>query len=276
MGKEKNKKKKNNNVIINILIVIVVLLIIAISSLIVYLLITKVYKSDDKKENNNNNKKIVEPQNKTRELTDTEKEDLLSFIDNYQLYYLANKYDGVFSESSNRLLLNAIYHIDSDNVENSSSYDAEQIKVYFNSAFNIDNVNFEDIICPIDDEVLYKYLSDAGKYILSETHPGHGGELLVNDLSHYVISATYDNDLYKINIMYLYGSFMEGYYINDKEIPIPESYVEMTPEQTENYMKDYFNEHYEEYLDTTSYEFAFKKNNGSYYLYKLSNVSNEM
>ena len=267
-----NKSKKNNKKVINILITIIVLLIIFISSLIVYIVINKdkLNKDDKVKNNKSTNNKQVEPIKENITLSEYEKEELISFINRYKLNYLASKVEGNITRADNRILLNSIYYIDSIS-SNNISYGVEDIKGYINRVFNINDIEIKDILCPLDNEVLYKYLPDGYIYVLNETHQGHGGELLVDDIAHYVTKAEKIGDKYIIDIIYLYGSMMDGYYVNDEELNVSvDSYIEMTPEEESNYMKDYFFDHIEEFKEIKPYEYTFVKNGNSYYLYSVT------
>ncbi|MBO4601402.1 MAG: hypothetical protein J5634_04140 [Bacilli bacterium] len=268
------------------LIIVIALLILVIAGLLVYMFVIRGDDKDKSKNNSNNNNnnnsnEVIntdgnenESKQDVTELSADVKNEIYSFIDKYELYSFAGKQNGVFTKDNDRLVLNAIYYLQDVN-DSFDDYKGEDIRNYLKDAFGIQNIELKDIICQLDDEVLYKYLADEDKYVLSEDHPGHGGEAIVNDLAHKIVNAYSDGDKYVIDVVYLWGGVLEpGIFINDTAIDEETAGIsgELDSEQTISKYIEYFNAHYSEYTDKNLYEFTIKKNNGKFYLYSLKTV----
>lgn len=275
-------------------IIIITLLVLIIAGLLVYMFVIKGDDKDKKStdntnntnntENNNNNNNNNDDNNNTnnttntesRNLTDKEQADLIEMIDTYGLDSLATKVDGKISGINNRLLLNSTYSKYLNQDIFTTTYNASDMSKYFKEAFNITVTNFTDIICPYDNEVMYKYDSSTNTYTSNEEHPGHGGEVVPKDDAHYIVKTNTNGEDYVVDIIFVYGSLLDGYYINGKELDLSlTGYTNDTPsEEVHDMVIKYFNNHKTEFTDGNIFEYTFKKNNDKFYLYSIKTVSN--
>ncbi len=194
-----------------------------------------------------------------REMYTSESAKIAEKLDDY--LYFANDFSkkDVKEFDNQQLLFFAILN-NTNGYDNSYSKDAiaQKIEDYFG-----DNVTlkFEDIICPVENEVLYKYDEEKG-YTMNDDHPGHGGLGYIGGEAHIINGTVKDHD-YTVKARILYTE--EGTFTNGSVIYYPtyEDLEKHNPIITEETKERTYRD-VESFLPITSFTFTKKGNN--YYL----------
>ena len=222
---------------------------------------TKVDNKDDKNE-------------ETRALSEDEIASLISKIKKYELLGLRNNDKKVtFNNTVTNEMMDAMFNYvtDLDNsfsehweTEETWSFKRSKADEYFNNAFGFTPKEYSNLICPVENEALLIYDKTNGTFTYNDEHPGHGG-VATGFIDYKVTDSKKDSEVYSIDVLFLRGNEMDGYYINDDEfnIDIPED----EEENVSMYKKAFKNINPSKY---TKYTFAFEKVNNSFVLKSIA------
>lgn len=223
---------------------------------------TKVDKKDDKKDD------------EARALSEDEIASLISKIKKYELLDLRNSEKKVsFNNTLTNEMMNSMfdYVTGLDNsfsehweTETTWSFKKSKADEYFNNAFGFTPKEYSNLICPVENEALLIYDKTNGTFTYNDEHPGHGGPA-TGFIDYKVTDSKKDGELYSIDVLFLRGNEMDGYYINDEEfnIEVPED----EEENVSMYKKAFKNISASKY---TRYTFAFEKVNNNFVLKSIA------
>ena len=147
----------------------------------------------------------------------------------------------------------------------------------FKNTFNLENLAYNDYVCPVDGDILYKYDKNKGEYDLVS------GEVHKHDniYTYYEpIYVKYDSFInigndYILTLYELYYDFKEGMFIGDSPdaslsiFPVDKYINESTNEvDLDGIIHDYNYSFVDNKKKYTKYVYTFRKNDDEFYLYK--------
>ncbi|MBP5684249.1 MAG: hypothetical protein J6X02_03230 [Bacilli bacterium] len=250
----------------NTIILILALTVLCLSCYFIY---DKKIKENIKKEN-----QIVEADENTKKF-------LINVINKYGLDALSYEYDDI---KFNNKLSNGILYLAFNNIashddgylnhfEDNNKWEIDKSKFddYFNHAYGFTPKDYSNIICTVENEVLVYYHKDTKKFSYNDKHPGHGyyGSGYID---YYITSYEKEKDLYTINVLFLIGSPIDGYRVNEHDITenIISSSNDM--DEIENTYQKYFKEHLYDFNGIEKYQYVFQKVDSNYYLKEYHKV----
>ena len=237
----------------NIIIGVIAIIVLALSCYFIY------NKYSNKEDHGNN--KIVDEDKKAQE-------DLIKVIKEYGLDALAyEEKDITFSETprNSQLYLAALYFEKDNNKD--YTFTREEFDDYYEKLYNYKPNSYPNIKCQADKEDLYTYKDN--KYVFNKNHPGHGyyGPGFID--SYITEYLNNDND-YTISVLFLHGSEMEGYSVNEEDL-FDEEKEDIL--YNEDGLKKYFQENISKFMNKTKYQYTFEKNSGRYILKSFKKVN---
>lgn len=248
----------------------------------------KNFEQKDSKENN----KVTDGENNgesSRNLTDSEKEELISMIEKGYNIYLSGYFSEMDSENvqkiTNQELLTIGYHLlyletDFSLVDDNSNYNSfkgSQLKDVLIKYFGTNkSIILEDIICDADNEILYKYDKNSDTYTFNDINNihAHGGSEKISSSKILIIEDKIENESeITIKAKVLYGNYCgstcapdNAYYSSyrdskNHQVPVIGDYnSDSEIELTDSLIKENQNK-----IPTTTYKLI-KDNNGNYEL----------
>lgn len=219
-----------------------------------------IYNKYSDKFDNGDNKKIVDNDK-------TIQDDLIKIIKEYGLDALSYEENDVsFNETPrNSQLYLAAFYFDNINKDYDYVFTREELDAFYEKLYGFKPNSYPNIKCQADGEDLYVYRDN--KYFLNKDHPGHGyyGPGFIDSyITDYINN---DND-YTISILFLHGSPMEGYSVNDDSLFNDQDIIDYSDAS----LIKYFQENISKYMSTTKYQFTFTKNSGRYILKSFKKV----
>lgn len=139
----------------------------------------------------------------SRQMYVSELGDINKTINDYFFFAEQFALGDVKNYSNQSLLLFAVSKIDNP----TAGFDKDDVNTVIKNYFgNNVTVNQENIMCTIDQTILYNYDSGTSKYTYNESHPGHGGTGYYQGDIH-VVGGSYKNKKYTLTTRILYGNY---------------------------------------------------------------------
>ena len=237
----------------NIIIGIIAITVLGLSCYFIY----EKYKDKD----NNPNQTIVEDEKKVQE-------DLINIIKEYGLDALAyEEKDITFSDTprNSQLFLAALYYT---NINKDKDYviTREELDDYYEKVYGYKPNSYKNIKCQVEKEDLYIYKDN--KYYFNDKHPGHGyyGYGFIDS---YISDYSKNDNEYTISILFLNGSEIEGYSVNDDNLFNDDNY---NGDYKDESLSKYFKDNIDRFMKGIKYRYTFEKNSGRYILKSFKKV----
>lgn len=221
-----------------------------------------IYNKYSDKNDKNDNKKIVENEKKIQD-------DLITVIKENGLDALAyEEKDITFSEkpSNSQLYLAALY-FEKINKGKNYVFTREELDDYYDKLYGYKPSSYPNIKCQVDNEDLYVYKEN--KYFREDNHPGHGyyGPGFIDS---YITDYLNNENDYSISVLFLHGSEIEGYNVNDDNLFNEND--EISDYSNDSLIK-YFQDNISKFMNTVKYQFTFTKSSGRYILKSFKKVN---
>lgn len=219
----------------------------------------------------------IEP--KTPEATELSKDEislLINKIDKYELLNLRDTEKKVSFSSdkvTNDMMYSMFYYVaglddsfDNHWDKNTWSFKKTKADEYFSNAFGFTPKDYPNLVCPVENEDLLVYDKANGTFSYNDEHPGHGGPI-GGFIDYKVTSSKKENSTYTIDVLFLRGNEMDGYYVNDEEFNI--TIADDEDENVSLYKKAFKDIDISKYK---KYSFVFEKVKDNFYLKSISYI----
>lgn len=201
---------------------------------------------------------------------------LINKIDKYELLNLRDTEKKVSFSSdkvTNDMMYSMFYYVaglddsfDNHWDKNTWSFKKTKADEYFSNAFGFTPKDYPNLVCPVENENLLVYDKANGTFSYNDEHPGHGGPI-GGFIDYKVTSSKKENSTYTIDVLFLRGNEMDGYYVNDEEFNIT---IDDDEDENVSLYKKAFKD-----IDTSKYKkysFVFEKAKDNFYLKSISYI----
>jgi len=212
-------------------------------------------------------KKDIEPQ--VVENDEEVKQTLVTLIRKYKLDALHNEENNIkFTDvpTNGQLYIAYMYNVD---IQNDSYEDMDttvnknKMDEYFKSVYGIKPTKYQDIFCQVEKEALVYYREKSDNFVQNDNHPGHG-YYGAGFLDYYVTDYKQEGNKYIISLLLMDANLMDGYIVNEIEDNNFDS--GLLDEDNSDKIKEYFQNHIDDYKNIPRYQYTFVKTDDNYYL----------
>ena len=237
---------------------VIILLSVAVLGLSCYLIYDKTL--------SNKNNKSEQGQNESEEEI---KNSLVSIIRKYKLDALHYEEDTIkFTDvpTNGQLYIAYLYNVDIQNdtyEDMDTTVNKNKMNDYFKTVYGITPTKYKDILCGVEKEALVYYREKSDNFVQNDNHPGHGyyGS---GFLDYYITDYKKEDNNYIINLLFMDANQMDGYTVN--EISDNNFDNELLDNESNDKIKEYFQNHIDDYKNIPRYQYTFTKEDGNYYL----------